>query len=121
MIPPVFSIAVADATVQTELGTSPTRLYPFGEAPQGVAKPYAVWQTIVGVPENYIGTAPDMDSHGVQVDVYGDTVSDVIDAATALRNAYQASNHVTSFRLMPREPETNLYRVMLEVDFWQSR
>jgi hypothetical protein len=121
MIPPVFSIAAANSGVTALLGSNPTRLYPFGEAPQTVAKPYAVWQTVVGLPENYIGQAPDIDLHSVQVDVYADTASSALAVATALRNAYQAGHYVTSFRTWPREPETNLYRVTLEVDFWQSR
>jgi len=61
MFPPVFSTAVAASAVTALLGTNPTRLYLFGEAPQGVAKPYAVWQTVAGSPENYLGTLPDID------------------------------------------------------------
>ncbi|EPN30837.1 hypothetical protein A245_45243, partial [Pseudomonas syringae pv. actinidiae ICMP 19096] len=52
MAAPIFAVCAADPAVQALLGTSPTRLYPFGEAPEGVAKPYAVWQVIGGNPEN---------------------------------------------------------------------
>ena len=65
MYPPVFATAVASPAVTALLGTNPTRLYLFGEAPQNVIKPYAVWQTVAGSPENYLGTLPDIDHWSV--------------------------------------------------------
>lgn len=121
MKPPVYEIASANAGVQAQLGASPTRIFGFGEAKQGVAKPYAVWQTVIGLPENYLQQAPDIDQHSVQIDVYAATEASAYAAATALRNAYEPTNYVTSFRLWPRDVETNNYRVTLEVDFWQDR
>ncbi|MGL4711664.1 MAG: tail completion protein gp17, partial [Shewanella sp.] len=45
---PIFVVCRASTAVTDLLGTNPTRLYPFGQAPQNVAKPYAVWQVIGG-------------------------------------------------------------------------
>lgn len=120
MTPPVYTGVTASAPVQAQLG-NPVRLYGFGEAPQNVAKPYAVWQTPFALPENYLGRVPDIDQHSVQVDVYASTSASAIAAATALRNVYEVTAHMTSFRLWPKEADTNLFRVTLEIDFWTKR
>ena len=62
MNPPVFSLASASTPVKAIFGTSPIRIYPFGEAPQQVNVTYAVWQSIGIVPENYLSDNPDVDS-----------------------------------------------------------
>lgn len=121
MNPPVFTLAKADAGVTAVLGTNPTRLYGFGEAPQGVDVPYATWQLTIGTPENYVNQTPDMDSMSVQVDVYGDTSASVLSVATALRNAYEPHAHVTLFQSWPRDPETNRLRYTLQVEFLTPR
>ena len=48
MQPPIFPVCAADPAVQALLGAGPTRLWPWGEAPQGVTLPYAVWRVIPG-------------------------------------------------------------------------
>ena len=120
MIPPVYTGVSGSVPVQAVLG-NPVRMYGFGEAPQNPAKPYAVWQTPFALPENYLGRVPDIDQHSVQVDVYASTSASAISAATALRNVYETSAHMTSFRLWPKETDTNLFRVTLEIDFWTTR
>jgi len=121
MYPPIFETCAADADVQSNLGVSPTRLYPFGEAPAGVTKPYAVWQMITGLPENYLGQVPDMDSFSIQVDVYGPTVDAVRDAAEALRNAIEPVAHIIAWRSESRDPETRNYRYSFDVDWFVDR
>lgn len=101
-------------------GATP-RVYLFGKAPQGVAKPYAVWQSIGINPENYLGQIPDADFMPTQIDVYADTAEGARDGAQALRDLYQLHGYVTVQREWPREASTNLYRYQLDVDFWQSR
>lgn len=110
MFPPVFATAAADPAVQSALGSNPTRLYPFGEAPQGVAKPYAVWQTVSGNPENYLAGRPDSDTFRAQIDVYADTATAARNAAKALVRALELSGYVVSFNGESRESDTNLYR-----------
>lgn len=121
MYPPIFETCAADADVQTNLGTSPCRLYPFGEAPAGVSKPYAVWQMITGTPENYLNQIPDMDTYSLQVDVYGDDVSEVRDAAQALRDAIEPYAHIIAWRSEARDPDTRNYRYSFDVDWFVDR
>jgi len=121
MYPPIFATCSIVSAVQTQLGTTPCRLYPFGEAPQGVAKPYAVWQTIGGSPENYIDKVPDIDAIAIQVDVYASTAASARAAATALRDAIEPVAHVTRWGGESRESDTNLYRLSFDVDWWVIR
>lgn len=121
MYPPIFEICSADPDVQSNLGSSPCRLYPFGEASEVVAKPYAVWQVVSGLPENYMDKIPDMDSWIIQVDVYGDTGQSVRDAAQALRNAIEPNAHITSWGVQGRDPDTRNYRYLFTVDWWVDR
>lgn len=121
MFPPIFKVCADDAGVQAALGNNPVRLYPFGEAPQGVATPYAAWQTIGGSPENYLDKPPDIDSFSLQVDVYAATDTAARDAAKALRDAIEPHAHVTRWGGEWRETETKHYRVSFDVDWWTPR
>lgn len=121
MYPPIFETVSADSDVQTNLGSSPCRFYPFGEAPQNVAKPYAVWQFISGSPENYLGQVPDIDSMSLQIDVYATTASNARDVAQALRDAIEPHAHIISWRGEDRDTETRNYRVSFDVDWLVSR
>lgn len=120
MYPPLFELAAASTAVKTALG-NPPRVYPFGEAPQQVQKPYAVWQIVFGSPENYLGQTPDMDSYGVQVDVYGSTADSSRGAASKLRDALEGSAHITAWNGEGRELDTRDYRVGFTVEFVQNR
>lgn len=117
MYPPVFTLATASAAVTSLLGSNPTRLYPFGEAPQGVTKPYAVWQLVGGVPENYLGNLPDADNYSVQVDAYAPTATEARNVAEALRDVYEPNGYITNWNGERRDPDTNNYRVSFDVDF----
>lgn len=117
MFPPIFQVCAASDAIKAVLGVSPTRLYPFGEAPQGVALPYAVWQTVAGTPENYLGTRPDADSYTLQVDVYGSSADSVRNAAQALRDAIEPHAHIVGWRGESRDPQTKNYRFSFDVDW----
>jgi len=121
MYPPLFALVSADSQVRAQFGLNPTRIFLFGEAPETVAKPYAVWQTISGSPENYISNTPDMDSFSVQVDVYATTATSVRAAAQALRNAIEPRAHISAWRGESRDPETNLFRYSFDVEFLTAR
>src|SRR5690606_39848770 len=64
--PPIFRLCAAAAGVKALLGTAPVRLFLFGEAPEGVQKPYAVWQVVGGSPENYLAGRPDAEQHSLR-------------------------------------------------------
>lgn len=121
MYPPIFAICAAAPAVTALLGTAPTRLYPFGDAPQGVAYPYAVWQTVGGSPENYLGDRPDIDSFTLQVDVYADTGSSSRAVAVALRDAIEPHAYITHWGGESKDPDTGRYRFSFDVDWHVSR
>ncbi len=100
---------------------SACRLYPFGEAPEGDPRPYAVWQTVTGIPENYLGRVPDIDSWGIQIDVYANSVSAARSVAEALRDAIEPHAHIVTWGGDDRDPDTNLFRVIFSVDWWVNR
>ena len=90
MFPPVYATCAADTSVATLLTDSDgrLRLFPAGEAPQTEARPYAVWQTIYGEPDNSLCCIPNTDLFGTQIDVYGPTLDGVraIAEASAMRS-----------------------------------
>lgn len=114
--PPIFQLASASLTVKSLLGANPVRFYPFGEAPQNVAAPYAVWQTISGFPENYIGDRPDADSWTSQIDVYAQTASSARQVAAALRDALEGHGQVVRWNGELKDSATSLYRFSFDVD-----
>jgi len=118
MYPPIFEIVSADLDVQAQIGT---RFYPFGEAPQGVTKPYGVFQVTSGFPENYINERPDIDTYSIQVDVYATTASSARDSAEALRDAIEPHAHIVAWRGEDRDPDTRNYRVSFDVDWFVDR
>jgi len=122
---PLFALAVATPAVLAVLGANPTRLYPFGDSPQKgeplYGRPYAVWQTVYGSPENYLNQRPDVDNWGVQVDVYADTVANARSIRDALLVAWEDDGHVTAWNGDGRETNTKLYRISFTVEFWTPR
>lgn len=121
MAAPIFKVCAAAPGVTALLGSVPTRLYPHGEAPQGVVKPYAVWQVISGSPLNFISGRPQADRYGLQVDVYADTAAVADQVATAIQHAIELQSYVTSFNGAPRDPETKSYRNSFDVAWLVTR
>lgn len=123
MYPPIYQLCNADAGVKALIpdGASHIRLYSFGNAPQGVVKPYAVHQLINGTPENYLGCRPDSDYATIQVDVYSDQASEVRTVAEALRDALEGDAYITSWRGESRDPDTLNYRFSFDVSFITNR
>lgn len=121
--PPIFTLAAASPTVVGLLktGAGPLRFWLFGEAPQGTPRPYAVWQTVGGSPENYINQRPDADDWSTQVDVYADTPSACRQIAFALQEAFEGSAYVTSYNIEGKETETKLFRFGYTVDWITHR
>lgn len=116
MTPPIYSVCADDAGVQALLGTAP-RLYPFGDAPQGVALPYAVWQRIGGSPENFLSGRPDADTIALQIDVYAATESSATSVAAAIQHAIELSCYVTRYGIAGRDPDTMRYRVSFDAEW----
>lgn len=118
MLPPIYTILGSDAAVAAIVGD---RIYPHGDAPQGVTQPYVTWLVVSGVPENGISDAPDIDRIGVQIDCWHPTSAGVVTLASAVRLAVEPHGHVTTISLNGRDPDTRLYRFAVELDYWLSR
>ena len=127
MYPPLHVVCAADTSVQSLLGNGPhLRLYPFGESRQPtptepVVYPYAVWQIVYGHPENYLSNAPDADSFGTQIDVYGKTWRSAREAAAAIQAACEGSAYVVAYNGETKDPETKSFRVSFTVDWIKTR
>lgn len=117
MFPPLFAIASVDTSVTALLGDSPVRFFPFGEAEANPVLPYAVWQTVFGTPENYLGDLPDTDRFGIQLDVYAHEASEARQIAQVLRAVFEPHAYVTSYNGESRDPVTRNYRYSLTVDW----
>jgi uncharacterized protein DUF3168 len=118
---PVFATLAASTAVKAQIGSSPVRCYPVGEAPQGVTLPYATYQQIAGGPENYLGELPDIDSGLVQIDVYAKTVVAARSAFLAIRDAVEPVAYVTATREVGRDPDTNNVHLSMDTDWLTSR
>ncbi|MBD1553633.1 DUF3168 domain-containing protein [Pseudomonas typographi] len=121
MYPPIFDVCARSPAVTALLGESPTRLYPFGEAPEGVSKPYAVWQTIGGEPDNYLADRPDSDRFGLQIDVYGTSATQTRNVAKTLRDAIELKAYVIRWNGEFYDATTKTYRYSFDVDWWVTR
>lgn len=121
MQPPIFKVCAASPAVTALLGTNPVRLFPFGEAPQGVAYPYAVWQVVGGAPENYLADTPDVDGFNLQVDVYAKTSAVATDVATALRDAIEPEAYITRWGGQGKDSTTKTYHISFDVDWLTPR
>ncbi|WBM34147.1 DUF3168 domain-containing protein [Pseudomonas sp. NY11382] len=122
MTPPIVQACLQSSAVTALLGSGTAmRFYSFGEAEQGVAKPYAVWQVVSGSPENYLAGRPDADSITLQVDVYADTGEAARKVRDAIRDAIELDAYVTRWGVEGRDPETKNYRASFDVDWWVSR
>lgn len=122
MYPPIFdAVNVPGVQALLKPGKGELRFYLFGMAPQGVQKPYAVWQTAYGSPENYLNRTPNADSFGVQVDVYADSPTSARTVAEALRNAIEPYAYITSWRGDSRDPDTKNYRFGFDCDWIVNR
>lgn len=115
--PPIFQVSTADPAVTALLGTSPTRLYMFGLAPDKPGGTYCVWQVINGAPDNYLAGRPDVESHSIQVDVYAASASEARSAGQALEYAIELSASISSYNGEDRDTETGLYRYSFSVDW----
>ena len=115
MTAPIFQVCAASPAVTALLGTGPTRLYPHGEAPEGVARPYAVWQVVSGSPLNFLNCVPSTDRYGLQVDVYAETASSAEDVVIALRRVIAQHAYVTGFGIDDKDKDTHSYRKGFDV------
>jgi hypothetical protein len=120
MLAPVFTTLRAAAPVTALIG-DPPRVYRHGAAPENVTKPYATWVIAGDTPENELSAVPGVDRQVVQIDCWSLTDAGVEALAIAVRNAIEPVAHMTAIVTNIREPETLLYRIGLQFDWFVSR
>lgn len=118
MLPPIYNILSTDPAVAAVVGA---RIYPHGEAPQHVTRPYVTWYLVASVPENELGGAPDIDKASLQVDCWDLTSVGVMQLAQVVRDALQPHCVLTAFLLDQRDTETRLYRFAIQADYLLAR
>ncbi len=120
MIPPIYTTLQASSTVRGIFGARP-RIFEDGEAPQGVATPYATWLVVSGVPENSLGESPSIERQGVQIDVWAATQAEATAGAEAIRDQMETVTHMTAWRSPPRDESTRRFRRSMDFDYWLPR
>lgn len=118
---PFYQVCKADPAVLALLGAPEPRIYAFGEAPQQVAKPYAVYQGIGGHPYNMLNCRPDADQISLQVDVYATTQAVSTNIAKAIRYAVELQSYLTLYVGNLRDEDTKLYRTSFHLDWLVER
>ena len=121
MMPPIFPIVAASAAVRAVLGAAPVRFFPFGAAPQDVALPYAVWQTVGGAPENYLGNLPDADVCTVQVEGTAVDTDSGAAAILARRDAIERNANITLWIGTSRDAASGRWRATFRLDWIVQR
>jgi len=118
MLPPIYTILSSAPAVAAIVGS---RIYPHGEAPQDVTKPYITWFVVSAPPELLVDGAPPFDKFTIQVDCWHLISSGVVSLAGAARTALEAQCHVTNILANQRDVETKLYRIALQLDYILNR
>lgn len=116
MLAPVFRTIHTPAVASIVSG----RVYA-AIAPDGVARPYVTWFTVVDVPHANLSGPPPGDGGTIQIDCWAEEERVCINLATAVRNALDADNTVNHVAVHTYEPDTNLYRIGLQADFIRNR
>lgn len=117
----IFTILNASTPVKAILGSNPLRVFPWGEAPERVTKPYATYGVYNGNPQNTMDTPAEIDIDGTQIDIWAETASSCLNAANAIRAALETYAHCVSTQNDNKDPETKLYHSRLEFDFFTER
>jgi len=120
VIPNLTKILAGDSFVTDLLGTAPVRIYKWGEAPQKVEYPYAVWQVIAGVPGNFIAGAPKSDRLMIQFDVYARSDTACEACAIAIRVALDPYGLWLRYGNTVRDTETRAYRISMDISVFNK-
>lgn len=118
MLPPIYTILSAASAVSAIVGN---RIYPHADAPLDVTAPYVTWFIVSAPPEIHLSGTPTHDRFTVQVDCWHPTSAGVTALASAARAALEAQCNVTNLMLNQRDPETRLYRLAVQLDYFLNR
>jgi hypothetical protein len=119
---PVFSLLSASAALKALVGTTPPRIFE-DSVPQELAgqRPYIVWFTVGGTPENYVSELPTMDGGRIQLDVYSTSKAECKAIAKLVRDLIEPEAYMISVPRSFYEADTKLYRYLLEFQFFTAR
>lgn len=121
MLPPIFATLKASQEVKNIVGTNPPRIYRHDSAPQDASRPYVTWFLVSGVPENNLSELPPVDRIAVEIDCWHQTDAGIDLLASAVRDAIEPYAHMTAVVVNLREPETKLFRIGMQFDWWLDR
>jgi hypothetical protein len=115
-------------SLQTTLQTLLTALAPAHQdiAPPGQSAPYIVWLEVVTPINNTLAGASDLQNTRLQIDAYGatqalrKTLADAIVAALAAAAAAGTLRNVAVSRQNMPDPDTRLFRTLLEFSVWSA-
>lgn len=120
--PPIFKLCNNSKAVKKLLKAGGIlRVFEFGQAPQNVAKPYAVWQEVAGSHDPSLNVRPCNESHLVQVDCYAETASGAKAVRNAIEYALEPYALTVSYRGNNKEAETNLFRSTVDFEILTTR
>jgi hypothetical protein len=121
MLPPIYNLLRASGAVVALVGD---RIFRHGSAPKGVREPYLTWFQVTGTPENTLSETPTIDRSSIQIDIWcggatGDRQCETV--CEAVRDALEPHAHMISTPIDQRDPETRLWRIAAEFDFFVPR
>lgn len=119
MVPPVYALLSADAAVTALVPAS--RIRGQGYAGETPVAPYITWQTVSGVPANYIAGRPGIDAFRVQIDIWANDATSAKQIATAVRDALELNAHCVSIMGESFEADTKLFRYSYDWAFHTPR
>lgn len=118
MLPPIYSTLRSSPAVVNIVAS---KIYRHGAAPQNCVAPYLTWSLVFGNPENTLSEPPQIDSLQLQVDCWHSKDALVEELAKAVRDALEPYAHMTGIPVDGQDPDTQLYRMSLQFDWWLSR
>lgn len=125
MLPPIFTTLKSSNAVKNIVGTNPPRIWRHGHVPESlkrpIADPYVTWSLVSGVPENTLSELPSKDRMSIQIDCWHQTDKGIETLADAVRDAMEPSAHMTAMLIDEQEPETKLFRMSMQFDWFLDR
>ena len=119
MTPPVFQLLSGAAAVVALVPAS--RIRGQGYAGETPVAPYITWQIVDGLPENYTGNRPGMDTFRVQVDCWSTTAAGAKQVAEACRDALEPHAQCVAIFGDDYDSEAGLYRYGFDWSFRTRR
>lgn len=118
MFPPVYEVLRPAPGVGAVVGD---RIGAHGEIETSADRPYITWQIISGEPERGVDDLPDVDAIMTQINCWHGTDAGVRALAQAVVAAVEPHAYVTGIPIDQREPDTRLYWIAIQVDWWVPR